>query len=60
MASIIAKLTGNKGMQTAVEVYDFYEKVGGDGGDPTEAKRILGEAKIALEQWLQMKKDKDS
>lgn len=58
LANIIAKLTRNQVMATAVEVYTFYEKVGGDGGDPTEAKRLLGEPKITIEKWLERKQGK--
>ena len=60
MANIIAKVTGDKGLKTAVEVYYFYEKVGGDGGDPSETREILGEPTITLTKWLEKKASANS
>lgn len=42
----------NQPMKTAIEVYSMYEGVGGDGGDPSDADRMLGAPSTTLDKWL--------
>ena len=57
LANFIATITGNKEMKFGIKLLAFCEKVG-EGGDPTEANRILGAPKITLDEWLKRTKDK--
>ena len=51
-AAGVAKLTRDRDLATAVEVYRMYQSVSGDGGDPDPANELLGPATTTLEQWL--------
>ena len=55
LASFIATVTRNKEMKFGVAVLDFFDKVG-EGGDPTEANRILGAPQTTLDEWLTQRK----
>ncbi len=54
-ARIIAAIKRSKKMRFAVEFMKFFEKAG-EGGDPTEANRLLGAPQTTLDQWLKQKK----
>ena len=56
-ANIMAMITRNKEMKFGIKLLAFCEKVG-EGGDPTEANRILGAPKITLDEWLKQRKTK--
>ena len=55
IANIIATITRSKEMKMAVAFMAFLEKVG-EGGDPTEANRILGAPTTTLDEWLERRK----
>lgn len=57
LVNLIVMITRNKEMKFASDVMAFCEKVG-EGGDPTEANRILGAPKITLDEWLRQRKAK--
>lgn len=48
--SLIGKVSFNAESQFIAELMKFFEKVG-EGGDPTEANRLLGTPTTTLEQW---------
>ena len=51
-AKVVAAITRDRAMKTAVDVYEMYQGVGGDGGDPAEAEALLGRAPTGLDAWL--------
>jgi len=53
----IATISRSKEMKFVSELMAFFEKVG-EGGDPTEANRILGAPKTTLDEWLRQRKVK--
>ena len=55
LANFIATVTGNKEMKLGIGAMVLAEKTG-EGGDPTEANRILGEPRITLDKWLEQRK----
>ena len=57
LASIMATITRNEKMKFGYQLLAFFEKIG-EGGDPTEANRILGSPKITLDEWLEKRKNK--
>jgi uncharacterized protein YbjT (DUF2867 family) len=52
LAHAIATATRDKNLATAVAVYRMYEGAGGDGGDPSNAERLLGAPESTLDAWL--------
>lgn len=50
LLSLIGKVSFNAELQFIAELMKFFEKVG-EGGDPTEANRLLGTPTTTLEQW---------
>ncbi len=44
-------------MKFGIKLLAFCEKVG-EGGDPSQANRILGAPEITLDEWLKRRKDK--
>lgn len=50
LASLIGKASFNAELQFITELMRYFEKVG-EGGDPTEANKLLGAPKTTLEQW---------
>lgn len=51
-AKRLARITRDHEMAIAVDVYEMYEGVGGDGGDPERALDLLGPATTTLHDWL--------
>ena len=52
LAAAIATVTRDRNLATAVSAYRMYEGVGGDGGDPSSAERLLGAPQTTLAAWL--------
>ncbi|MBI5024403.1 MAG: NAD(P)H-binding protein [Candidatus Omnitrophica bacterium] len=50
LLSLIGRVSFNAELQFIAELMRFFEKVG-EGGDPTEANRLLGTPTTTLEQW---------
>lgn len=59
LTGIIAGIKGNKQMKQADDFMAAFEKIG-ERGDPSEANNILGEPKINLNDWLQLKRSENS
>ncbi len=55
LVNVIATLSRNNEMKLGSEILAFFDKVG-EGGDPTEANRILGAPGITLDEWLIQRK----
>ena len=53
LADAMATVTRDKGLATAVSAYRMYQGVGGDGGDPAQAERLLGAPRTTLDTWLE-------
>lgn len=58
MAKALAAVLRNQPMKTAIEVYQMFEGVGGDGGDPEEGNRVLGKPETTLAAWVDFHKAK--
>lgn len=56
LVSLIGKLSFNAVLQFIAELMRFFEKVG-EGGDPTEANKLLGTPTTTLEQWCKRQRN---
>jgi uncharacterized protein YbjT (DUF2867 family) len=57
LVRLIATVRRDKQMKFGGELISLSEKVG-EGGDPTEANRILGAPQTTLEEWIRQRKAK--
>ena len=48
----LGSITRDESLKLAVAVYEMYEQVGGDGGDPAETYELLGRPQTTLETWV--------
>ncbi|MCE7989313.1 MAG: hypothetical protein DYG89_49805 [Caldilinea sp. CFX5] len=56
LGAIIARLSGNKELQAILPFFRYAEKVA-EGGDPSEANRILGAPTLTLAAWSQQQQE---
>lgn len=56
LASLIGKVSFNAELQFITELMRYFEKVG-EGGDPTEANKLLGTPTTTLEQWCKRQRN---
>jgi uncharacterized protein YbjT (DUF2867 family) len=57
LAKLLGTLTGNEMLKFASGLMSYFDKTP-EGGDPTEAKQILGAAATSLEAWMAAIKSK--